>query len=98
MTILVPPHHEYLRWQVCITILPSLVATKCVADWHDTGGGGFPEKSDIPFFKIVCGGVLRVFFDADTPFLRIFFCTILLDCTSKVLSLTPIQPLLILSP
>ena len=36
-----------------------------------------------------------MFFDADTSFLRFFSRGILLDCTSKVLSLPPIQPLLI---
>ena len=70
------------------------------------GGGGGSEKSDSvggfenppPFFKTVRGGFLRVFFDADTSFVRFFFGGIRLDCTSKVLSLPPIQPLLILSP
>ena len=70
------------------------------------GGGGFPRNPIVwgvlnpppLFLKMVRGGVLRVFFDADTSFVRIFFGGILLDCTSKVLSLPPIQPLLILSP
>ena len=55
----------------------------------DSGGGfGTPP----PFLKIAC--VL----DTLTPFLRTFFGGILLDGTCKVLSLPPIQPLLILSP
>ena len=33
------------------------------------GGFGTPP----PFLKMVRGGVLRVFFDADTPILRNFF-------------------------
>ena len=37
--------------------------------------GGF-EKPPL-FLKMVCGGVLRVFFDADTPILRIFFLLVL---------------------
>ena len=45
-------------------------------------GVGVSEKSDSVggfenpplFLKMVCGGVLRVFFDADTPILRNFFC------------------------
>ena len=43
-------------------------------------------------------GDLKVFFDAKTPFFRIFFGGILLDCTSKVSSFPPIQPLLMMSP
>ena len=50
-------------------------------------GGGFLRNliawgvlNPPPFFKMVCGGVLRVFFDADTPFVRkkilvVFFWT-----------------------
>ena len=34
--------------------------------------GGF-GRTPPPFFKMVYGGVLRVFFDADTPFLRKIF-------------------------
>ena len=75
------------------------------AQFCTSSRGGGCEKSDSvgvfenpPIFKMVCGGVLRVFFDADTPFVRNFFGGIILDPTSKFLSLRPIQPLLILSP
>ena len=57
-----------------------------------TRRGGGSKKSDSVrgfgtpplFLKMLCGGVLRVFFDTDTPFLRIFFGGILLDPTVSI--------------
>ena len=65
------------------------------------GGGGFLEIRyregfrTPPLFKMVCWGVLRGFFDASTPFVGNFFGGVILGCISTVLSLPPMQPLLI---
>ena len=69
------------------------------------GGGGFSEiryhegvRTPPLFLKMVRGGFFRVFLDASTPFVRIFYGVLLLGCISTHLSLSPMQPLLILFP
>ena len=72
--------------------------------WAAGGGGGseirYHEgfRNPPPLFTNGQWAVLRVFFDASTPFVRKTFGNILLDPISTVLSLPPMQPLLILSP
>ena len=86
---------------------PFLFSCDEISGILETRMGGVSEKSDSvggfepppPCFKNGLWGVFKgVFRRRHTIFAKFFFGGILLDCTSKVLSLPPIQPLLILSP
>ena len=71
--------------------------TPAVLSLHGRDHGGVSEKSDTvggfekppPPLKMVRRGVLRVFFDAHTSFVRFFSGVVLLDCAFRVLSLLP---------
>ena len=79
----------------------------CCADTMANQGGGGVLGNRIPwgvlenphpFLKMVCGGFLTGGFRRKHTISANFFGDILLGCTSKVVSFSPMQPLWILSP